>query len=123
MKATLCLAGLYNITWGTIVVLFPLELFSLAEMQEPRYPELFQCIGMMIAVYGVANIAAAHNPIRYWPVVLAGFLGRVLGPIGFAIGLYKGTFTPAAGITIITNDLIWLIPFGIILFQAYKGKI
>ncbi|MFT0213987.1 hypothetical protein VQ643_15525 [Pseudomonas sp. F1_0610] len=120
MCAVLYLAGVYNITWGTIVALFPNELFLLAGMEVPKYPALFQCIGMMIAVFGAAYLAAGHNPIRHWPIVFAGLLGRILGPIGFAYGLMEGTFTLKAGITILTNDLIWIIPFAMILWAAYR---
>lgn len=120
MSVVIYLAGVYNIIWGSIVSIFPNELFILADMEPPRYPELFQCIGMMIAVIGVAYLASGHNPIRHWPIVLAGLLGRILGPIGFIFGYIKGTFTLAAGLTIVTNDLIWIIPFSMILWAAYK---
>ena len=123
MQLTLYLAGIYNIIWGSLVSLYPNELFILAGMQVPLYPELFQCIGMMIAVFGVAYLLVGHNPIRHWPIVAAGLLGRILGPIGFAVGLANGVFTFKAGLTILTNDLIWLIPFTLILWAAYqKGK-
>ena len=118
-KVILYLAGMYNIIWGIIVVTFPIELFEIAGMKQPNYPELFQCIGMMIAVFGVAYLAAAPNPLRHWPIVLAGLLGRILGPIGFIYSAVKGTFTWIAGITIITNDLIWLLPFSLILYKAF----
>ncbi len=123
MSAVLYLAGIYNIIWGTIVALFPNELFALAGMPASNYPVLFQCIGMMIAVFGAAYLAAGHNPIRHWPIVFAGLLGRILGPIGFLYGVIHGTFTLQAGLTILTNDIIWIIPFAMILWAAYQhGK-
>ncbi len=119
MCITLYLAGIYNIAWGIAVSLYPNELFLLADMEAPQYPALFQCIGMMIAVFGAAYIAAGHNPLRHWPIVFAGLLGRILGPISFIYGVYQGVFTWKAGVTIITNDLIWIIPFGVMLWQAW----
>lgn len=119
-KNTLYLAGIYNIFWGIIVVLFPNQLFALAGMEISNYPELFQCIGMMIAVFGVAYIAAYHDPVKYWPIVLAGLIGRILGPIGFIIGVIEKKFTWMAGLTIITNDLIWILPFFLILKLSYQ---
>ena len=85
-KVVLYSAGIYNIIWGTAVVLFPMQLFFLANMAPPKYPELLQCIGMMISVFGLAYIAAAHDPLKHWPIVLAGLIGRILGPIGFVHG-------------------------------------
>lgn len=119
MSIVIYSAGVYNIIWGTIVSIYPNELFILADMAPPKYPELFQCIGMMIAVIGAAYLAAGHNPIRHWPIVFAGLLGRILGPIGFIYGYMNGTFTLKASMTILSNDLIWIIPFSIILWSAY----
>jgi hypothetical protein len=36
-----------------------------------------------VEVYGVEYAAAALAPLRHWPVVLAGLLGKILGPIAF----------------------------------------
>jgi len=40
---------------------------------------------------------------------------EILGPIGFAKALADGTFPPTFGLTILTNDLIWWIPFALVL--------
>lgn len=115
-------AGIYNILWGSWVVLFPLHMFDLFGMDAPRYPEIWQCVGMIVGVYGVGYIIAASNTNRHWPIVLVGFLGKVFGPIGFAGALYQGVFPLSFGITIIFNDLIWWIPFYLILRNAYRAN-
>ncbi len=119
MTAVLIAAGIYNIAWGVIVALFPVPLFEIAGMAPPRYPALFQCIGMMIAVFGLAYLCAASNPLRHWPVLVAGLVGRLLGPIGFLYLAINGVFTWQAGFTIVTNDLIWIIPFALMLRAAW----
>jgi hypothetical protein len=53
---------------------------------------------------------------------LVGFLGKVFGPLGFAVALARGTFPPLFGITILTNDLLWWIPFFLILLGAYRQQ-
>ena len=120
MKWVLLAAAVYNIVWGAWAVLFPHAYFEWAGMDHPVYPEIWQCVGMIVGVYGVGYAIAASNPLRHWPIVLVGLLGKVLGPLGFAKALYGGTFTPKAGLTILTNDLIWWIPFGIILLSALR---
>lgn len=112
---TLILAGLYNIIWGAWTIIFPQQAFELLGMELPRYLELWQCVGMIVAVYGIGYIAAASDPIKYWPIILVGFLGKIFGPIGFISALVKGTFPLGFGIHIIFNDLIWLIPFFLML--------
>jgi len=49
-----------------------------------------------------------------------GFLGKIFGPIGFAQALYLGKFPINFGYTIITNDLVWWIPFFLILKRRYN---
>lgn len=122
MKLTLLTAGVYNMVWGAFVILFPLAPFRWIGMDVPRYPELWQCIGMIVGVYGVGYAVAARDPARHWPIVLVGLLGKIFGPIGFAISLSKGTLPAVAGWTIMTNDLIWWIPFAAILWHAFKAN-
>ncbi len=88
-------------------------------MAPPSYIELWQCIGMIVGVYGVGYIIAAFDPVRHWPMVLVGFLGKLLGPIGFVQSAIKGSLPLAFGFTNIANDLIWLVPFALILHHAY----
>ena len=86
------LAGIYNILWGAWVIIFPELSFSLHGMEIPKYIELWQCIGLIVAVYGIGYIAASSDPLKYWPIVLVGFLGKLLGPIGFIQALVNDTF-------------------------------
>ena len=120
MKLTLKLAGLYNILWGSLVILFPHLLFDLTGMERPNYPELWQCVGMIVGVYGVGYWIAASDPIKHFPIVLVGFLGKILGPIGFAQALITERFSLGFGVNIIFNDLIWWIPFFLILKEKWK---
>lgn len=119
MMWTLIAAGLYNLLWGAWVVLFPNAGFSLIGIDPPRYPEIWQCVGMIVGVYGIGYLAAARDPLRHWPIVLVGLLGKLFGPIGFLQAATTGALPWIAGLTILTNDLIWWVPFSIILWRAY----
>lgn len=111
-------AGVYNLLWGGIVIAFPNLLFDLCGIDRPNYPEIWQCVGMIVGVYGIGYLIAANDPRRHWPIVLVGLLGKVFGPIGFAKSLAEGTFPAAFGLTILTNDLIWWVPFVLMLRDA-----
>ena len=115
-------AGIYNLAWGVAMITFPHALFDLAGIDRLNYPEIWQCVGMIVGVYGIGYIIAANDPRRHWPIVLVGLLGKIFGPIGFAGALLRGTFPPLFGLTILTNDLIWWIPFGMILWDAAKRR-
>lgn len=113
-------AAIYNVAWGIFIVLFPLWPFRLVGMVEPNYPAIVQCLGMIVGVYGVGYAIAARDPVAMWPLVLVGLLGKVLGPIGFVYAATIGEFPWVAGSTIITNDLMWWIPFTAILMHAAR---
>lgn len=121
MRWTLIAAGVYNLLWGAWVVLRPLDFFNWVGLPEPTYPQIWQCVGMIVGVYGVGYLAAARDPLRHWPIVLVGFLGKLLGPIGFTQAVITGAFPLAAAWTIVTNDLIWWVPFGWILLSAWSS--
>lgn len=117
---TLKLAAIYNILWGSLVIFFPNAFFDFLGMERPNYPELWQCIGMIVGVYGVGYWIAAQDPIKHYPIVLVGFLGKVFGPIGFIQALMTNRFPLSFGINIIFNDIIWWIPFYLLLKQKYQ---
>jgi small multidrug resistance pump len=62
----------------------------------------------------------ARDPVRLWPLVFVGFLGKFFGPLGVAFGVITNQTPPEALITILPNDLIWWIPFILILRHAYR---
>jgi small multidrug resistance pump len=121
MARCLVAAGIYNLLWGGLTVLAPNWLFNLTGMDRPNYPFIWQCVGMIVGVYGIGYIAAASDPIRHWPIVLVGFLGKIFGPLGYAMGVIKGEVPPAFGVTLPTNDLIWWVPFALILAHAWRA--
>ncbi len=120
-KIVLKIAGIYNVFFGIVTIAFPNLFFQLAGMELPLYPMIWQCVGMIVGVYGLGYWIAADNPNRHWPIVLVGFLGKIFGPIGFAWYLTKGVFPIKWGLIIMFNDIIWWLPFGLLLFQAYKS--
>lgn len=116
-------AGVYNLVWGALVIAFPSWLFEFAAMEPPRYPQIWQCVGMIVGVYGVGYLAAASNARVHWPIVLVGLLGKIFGPIGFAGAIIQGTLPLKFGVTILTNDLIWWIPFTMMLIDARRARL
>jgi peroxiredoxin len=119
MRRTLIAAAVYNIVWGAWVVLFPEALFRWSGVSPPLYPQIWQCVGMIVGVYGIGYAIAARSPFQHWPIVLVGLVGKIFGPIGFLQAAAGGYLPWSFGVTIITNDLIWLVPFALILRSAY----
>lgn len=120
MKPTLRVAGVYNVAFGIWAVVWPEAFFRLAGMPVPNYPELWQCIGMIVGVYGIGYWIAGDDPFTHWPIVFVGLLGKVFGPIGFVQAVMKGSFTLKAGVVNVTNDVVWWVPFTLMLWGAWK---
>jgi hypothetical protein len=122
MKAerVLWAAAAYNVAFGIFAGLFPNAYYEWLAMDLPRYPSLWQCIGMIVACYGVGYAFAARAPLVLWPIVLVGLLGKILGPLGFLVGLATGEVPLRFGWILLTNDLIWWIPFFKIVAAGWK---
>ncbi|MCO5230232.1 MAG: SelL-related redox protein [Chitinophagales bacterium] len=119
MKAILFIAGIYSIFWGASVVIAPQFWFNLAGLSTPDYIQLWQLIGVYSIAMGVGYLIAYTNPMRQWPIVLIGLIVKVLTPIGFLFFYLKGQLPWIVFQMNITNDLIWWVPFGLILYNAY----
>ena len=119
MRVVLGAAGIYNLLWGSWVVLFPAALFEWVGMTPINYPEIWQCVGMIVGVYGVGYLIAARDPVRFWPIVLVGLLGKVLGPAGMFLSISRGSLPDRMGWMCVANDLIWWGPFGVILVRVF----
>lgn len=126
MGWVLTLAGVYNLTWGTLVLIAPQAMLRATGLERPdtplNYPEVWQCLGMVLALYGLAYLFAATDAYRYWPIVLVGFLGKSAGPIGVLHGIATGRFSWDALWINVSNDIIWILPFFLILRGAYRAS-
>ncbi len=122
MSLTLRIAAVYNLVWGTWTILFPNQFFLLTGMEPLNHPMIWQGMGMVIGVYGLGYWWASFDPIRHWPVVAVGFFGKIMGPAGFVMNYLQGKVSIAFGYTLITNDLIWWIPFFLILRASYRQQ-
>lgn len=124
MRRWLQAAGVYNLVWGAAMVLAPvwtLKMLGVSPATNEVWPQLWACIGMIVGVYGIGYLIAARNPLRHWPIVLVGLLGKILGPIGFVDAALRGDLPWSMGLTILTNDLLWWGPFSMILWQAARA--
>jgi len=102
-------AAVYNLAWGTTVILLPRTTLGLAGIETDAVGVLFwQCIGMFVLVFAIGYWGAARHPERYALFIAIALLGKILGPIGFVYGAFWLDALPRGlGWTIITNDLIW----------------
>ena len=67
MRYWLLAAGAYNLVWGAVVIALPHLLFDLAGIERMRYPEIWQCVGMIVGVYGIGYQDSAHRRLSITP--------------------------------------------------------
>ena len=113
------LAGAYNIVWGLYAAFDPQWLFRFAGIPLQNQPAVFACLGMVVGLYGILYFEVARSPERGWLIAAVGLTGKVLGPIGLAILVLRGTWPPATLILTASNDLVWWIPFALYLRDAW----
>jgi len=114
-------AGIYNIAWGLWSIADPQWLFRFVGMPPANHPAVFACLGMVVGVYGILYLDVARRPAQGWMVAAVGLLGKILGPIGMVWLIRGGTWPPSAFVLCLTNDLIWWIPFGLYLHDAWPA--
>lgn len=78
---------------------------------------------MMVGVMGVGFLAASFSPVKHWPLVMVGFFSKLLGVVGFGYLAFMGELPWAAGWLVVVNDLVWLVPFAMILWVAVCVKV
>ena len=74
---------------------------------------------MLVGVYGIGYWIAANNPFQHWPLVLVGLLGKILGPVGMWWSVAHGGLPHKIAWICLTNDLIWWVPFALILRRVF----
>jgi hypothetical protein len=77
---------------------------------------------MVLALYGVLYLDVARAPERGWLVAAVGLTGKLLGPAGMFYLVATGEWPlQAALLVVITNDLIWWIPFAVYLRDGWPS--
>jgi peroxiredoxin len=123
MRYVLIAAAVHQIAWGVWAVAFPLAPFHLAGLPEPLYPEVWQAAGVLVAALGVGCGLAALNPLRHWPSVAAGLFAKVLGSLGIVLIAARGRVPWSLAWPVVVSDVVWWLPFGLILKAAYDAHV
>lgn len=114
-QITFLCAGIYNLLWGAYSGLDPQWFFRYTGLPLLNHPQIFACLGMVVGVYGILYLEIARKPAAGFLIGAIGLLGKLLGPIGWAYLYLSDTWPLSSIVLILTNDLIWWIPFTIYL--------
>jgi hypothetical protein len=121
-RAVFACAGIYNIAWGIYAVFDPQWFFRFTRMPPINYAPIFACLGMVVGLYGVLYLYVACEPEGKSVIVLVGFIGKILGPLGMLYFVLSGAWPWKAMFLCLTNDLIWIIPFAMYLIDSRSSS-
>ncbi len=122
MRGLLLVAGTYNVGWGVFIYAFPNSFYRWITQTEQLAPALITWQGMGVLAFGVAYLLAAVYPLRLWFLIGLGFFSKLVGAIGFYFVVMEQNLTKKYIFHLIMNDLVWLIPLGIILVRVWQIK-
>ena len=120
-RAVFRTAGEYNILWGIYAIVDPQWFFRLIGLRQSNTPQIFATLGMVLGLYGILYLDVARRPTQGWMVAAVALTGKILGPLGLAWLILTGTWLPDTVILVLTNDLIWWIPFAWYLRDAWPA--
>lgn len=111
------LAAIYNVGFGLWTGLAPREFFRLFDLLPPRYPSIWQCLGMVVGLYGLLYAWAAFHLEGARTIIAVGLIGKILGPLGWILTV-RGAELPVRTFPLIVfNDLVWWLPFVLFLLE------
>jgi hypothetical protein len=114
-------AAIYNVAWGIVTILYPNWLFDLCGLPPMNYPFVMSGIGLFVALYGYGYWVVAGDLERYPQLVVIGFLGKTLGPMGW-LWTVLATSLPLRTMWLnVFNDLVWL-PVFVAYFVWYRRR-
>lgn len=117
---TFAAAAVYNLAFGAWAALLPQSFFARFELQPPLYPAIWACLGMVVGVYGLGYAYAARHLDRAAPFIAIGLLGKLLGPVGWAMTVAGGEWPVRTVTLILFNDVIWWLPFSLFLLERTR---
>jgi hypothetical protein len=119
-RATFTAAATYNILWGIYALVDPQWFFRFAGLPPLNHPGIFAGLGVVVGAFGVVYAEVARHPERGFSLAAAGTVAKALGLASLG-SIARGEWPPAAIVLSLTNDIIWLVPFSLYLYDAWPA--
>ncbi len=121
MRLALIAAGTYHILFAIWTNLWPFHSFDLFAIPRPNHPMLWRTLGLISGALGVAFLIAAKDPIRNWLIVLLGLVKSLVAGVIVGIAISAGELPLVCGVLLVIDDIVWIAPFGFILWAAIRA--
>lgn len=120
MRHTLIIAGAYHLLFGIHAFAWPCLLFEKVGISPPNIPLLWRIIGGVSILFGAGFLIAARKPFKHWPVVLLGWAKFTLVVFLMLSALIAKELPVQALWVMGVDDLLWWLPFSVILWQSLQ---
>lgn len=123
MRYLLWFAGCYNLLVGLSLAVFYHETFKTLKLfgEKPELMLFVQLVGILVGLFGVGYIIVARNPVENRNVLLLGLLSKAVGSVLGVGYVALGKLPPAFLVLLFFADIVYLVPFGIILRRLYRA--
>lgn len=120
MQYLLLSAGIYNILWGVVAFINPNYFLNHLHISFANADFISKVTGVLEILFGLAYILASQKPFKHWLIIFVGFTVKFLISTAYLFYMYTGVAPEQVVVMVLANDVIWLLPFGVILFQAFE---
>lgn len=107
-------AAAYNLLWGSTAIVAPRPMLAALGVETTQVVP-WQLVGMLVLVYAPGYWWAARYPESHAHLVAIALAGKILGAAGFVVASASGALPVSFGLTIVANDVVWLLPFSLFL--------
>jgi len=122
MRGLLLLAGAYNLGWGFFIYNFPKSFYQWVSQSGEAAPGIIEWQGAGVMLFGLLYAAVAIYPTTLWYLLAVGIASKIFGAAWFYWIILDGMSTRQYLFHLIMNDLIWVIPFTVILVRTIRVK-
>lgn len=122
MRGVLLIASVYNIAWAIFLFWMPESYIKwITEgMQTQNEWVFYQAIG--VAAVGIMLFLGMLYPIKFRWLILTSFIAKLLGGLLVYHVIMQSIYTKKFMFHLLMNDLVWLLPLAVIVWNAFKAN-
>lgn len=122
MSTALKAVAAFNLSTGLLILIVPSLLISIFGQNIGQDFMAYRLFGMFSAIFGITFLLASYHPLKNWVIVVAGFLSKLFIPCIFIISALNGHIPLSVALVFAFFEIIWLVPFSIILRNVYNHQ-
>ena len=120
MRGLLKFVAVFNVLAGVMMLVFYHESYKLMEISKPELVLPIQLVGVLVALFGVGYWRVVVRPVENRDLLLLGFLSKGLGSVLGVSYVALGVLPPVFLVVLFFADIVYLVPFWVIIRRLYR---